>query len=104
MQEELGKFYESLYIGDDRNGLRSGASSHTQVSVLSKSSSVLAVKSNGIHSPNNSAKLTAEQLEIIRLQSENFDLRRICEQLQHTGPKPAEQVVVVCGTDQGYHN
>jgi hypothetical protein len=59
------------------------------------------VKSKGIHSPIKSGKLTAEQLEIIRLQSENFDLRRICEQLQNTASNSVEQVAfVICGMNR----
>ena len=78
-----------LYVGENGIELQSRASSYTQASDVSKSASALAVKSKGIHYP---GRFTAEQLEIIRLQSENFDLRRICEKLQDTVSNSVDQV------------
>jgi hypothetical protein len=96
MQEEPGLSYESFYVGEDRVGLQSRASTLTRVSDPSHLESFPTTKSNDINSLNKASKLTAEQLEIIRLQSENFDLRRICEQLQHKLPNlVSEQVAIV---------
>ena len=90
----MQEFHESLQVGENRMELQSRASSYTQISCLSKPE---AVNSKGIHSPNKYGHLTAEQLEIIRLQSENFDLRRLCERLQHTASNSAEEVAF-CNT------